>query len=65
MKNIIIGIDFSKETFDATVLDLSKTNGVLPASINGMHKKFLNSKRGEKHSFTLFSAQREIITTEK
>ena len=46
MKNIIIGIDFSKETFDATVLDLSKTNGVLPASINGMHKKFPNSKRG-------------------
>lgn len=46
MKNIIIGIDFSKETFDATVLDLSKTNGVLPASINGMHEKFQNSKRG-------------------
>lgn len=46
MKNIVIGIDFSKETFDATVLDLSKTNGVLPASINGMHEKFKNSKRG-------------------
>lgn len=46
MKNIIIGIDFSKETFDATVLDLSKTKGVLPASINGMHEKFQNSKRG-------------------
>ena len=46
MKNIVIGIDFSKDTFDATVLDLSKTNGVLPASNNGMHEKFKNSKRG-------------------
>ena len=46
MKNIIIGIDFSKETFDATVLDLTKSNGVLPASINGMHEKFQNRKRG-------------------
>ena len=46
MKNIIIGIDFSKETFDATVLDLSKTSGVLPLSFNGMHERFQNSKRG-------------------
>lgn len=46
MKNIIIGIDFSKETFDATVLDLTKSNGELPASINGVHEKFSNSKRG-------------------
>ena len=46
MKNIIIGIDFSKETFDATVLDLSKTSGVLPSSFNGMHERFQNSKRG-------------------
>ena len=46
MKNIIIGIDFSKETFDATVLDLSKTNGVLSANIDGMHQKFQNGKLG-------------------
>ena len=46
MKNIIIGIDFSKETFDATVLNLTKSNGMLPASNNGMHEKFQNRKRG-------------------
>ena len=46
MRNIIIGIDFSKETFDATVLDLRKSNGVLPASIQGLHEKFSNNKRG-------------------
>ena len=46
MKNIIIGIDFSKETFDATVLNLTKSNGMLPASISGMHEKFQNRKRG-------------------
>ncbi len=46
MKNIIIGIDFSKETFDATVLDLTKSNGVLPAGIQGLHEKFANNKRG-------------------
>ena len=52
MKNIIIGIDFSKETFDATVLDLSKTNGVLSASISGMHEKFQNGKRGFRQLLT-------------
>lgn len=47
MIKIIIGIDFSKETFDATLLDCR--NSELSAAVQfAAHKKFTNKKEGFK-----------------
>jgi transposase len=42
MKNFMIGIDFSKQTFDATILVESELTG------NGVHQQFQNSLEGFK-----------------
>jgi transposase len=40
MKNVVIGIDFSKETFDATILRVNEL------SSKGLHEQFSNNKTG-------------------
>lgn len=43
MNNFFIGIDFSKETFDATILERGKLTS------EGIHAKFTNSENGSKN----------------
>lgn len=45
MKKIIIGIDFSKETFDATLLDC-RNSELSEALQSAVHEKFTNKKEG-------------------
>ena len=45
MKKIIIGIDFSKETFDATLFD-SRNSEFSEAVQSAVHEKFTNKKEG-------------------
>lgn len=48
MEKIAIGIDFSKETFDMTVLDMKKTNGKMDADVlaKAPHEQFKNQRSG-------------------
>lgn len=48
MKNIVIGIDFSKSTFDATVLDMTAARVENSQVGNGIHGKFNNNIQGFK-----------------
>ena len=46
MEKIAIGIDFSKETFDMTVLDMKRTNGKVDADAlaKAPHEQFKNQR---------------------
>ena len=52
MEKIAIGIDFSKETFDMTVLDTKKTNGKVDADAlaKAPHEQFENRRSGFRKS---------------
>lgn len=54
MEKIAIGIDFSKETFDMTVLDTKKTNGKVDAYAlaKAPHEQFENRRSGFRKSLS-------------
>ena len=54
MEKIAIGIDFSKETFDMTVLDTKKTNGKVDADAlaKAPHEQFENRRSGFRKSLS-------------
>ena len=54
MEKIAIGIDFSKETFDMTVLDTQKANGKLDADAlaKAPHEQFKNQRSGFRKSLS-------------
>jgi len=54
MEKIAIGIDFSKETFDMTVLDMKKTNGKVDADAlaKAPHEQFKNQRGGFRKSLS-------------
>lgn len=54
MDKIAIGIDFSKETFDMTVLDMKKTNGKVDADAlaKAPHEQFKNQRGGYRKSLS-------------
>ena len=54
MEKIAIGIDFSKETFDMTVLDAKKTNGKVDADAlaKAPHEQFKNQRSGFRKSLS-------------
>ena len=54
MEKIAIGIDFSKETFDMTVLDTRKTNGKVDADAlaKAPHEQFKNQRSGFRKSLS-------------
>ena len=54
MEKIAIGIDFSKETFDMTVLDTKKTNGKVDANAlaKAPHEQFKNQRSGFRKSLS-------------
>lgn len=54
MEKIAIGIDFSKETFDMTVLDMKRTNGKVDADAlaKAPHEQFKNQRGGFRKSLS-------------
>lgn len=48
MKNIIAGIDFSKKTFDITVIDMRKAQDLQEAESKGVHRSFGNTVKDYK-----------------
>ena len=64
MKKIIIGIDFSKETFDATLLDC-RNSELSEAVQSAVHEKFTNKKEGFKAFVTWIKSSVKKINADE